>query len=338
MKEEIRRVSADYAARGTSIAYASIGESDDARYPCRCQCSKCRAVEIEEGSRGRLLLRFTNSVAPTWRRSFPTSGSACWPTIPGESRQDHQTPLQRDHPPGRYRVLLQQADLRSAKQEFRDDLLLGVEDRGVVSISGTRSPTSITRCCRTPEPPRPGAERQFFASHGVKGMFAEGRPTGARRHPALEMAELRSWVLAKLMWDPSLDGQKLMKSSAGAATGPAADGILGLSERHPRCRGGQRRLAGLGEIRPPRLTPSFLSSIRSAGMGDICKRPNARPKRSGTSCQGAGRPLPVLYVFIMALGGDAGPGRLSRRAMPLPIRFRTPTTISSRLPERMRYR
>ncbi len=50
-----------------------------------------------------------------------------------------------------------------------------------------------------------GANMRFFQAHGVKGVFEEGAYAG----PGEEMAELRSWVLAQLLWNPQLDDRKL---------------------------------------------------------------------------------------------------------------------------------
>lgn len=52
-----------------------------------------------------------------------------------------------------------------------------------------------------------GPNVRFFQNHGVKGLFEQGAYQGN----GAEMAELRSWVLARLMWDPTLDDRSLIK-------------------------------------------------------------------------------------------------------------------------------
>jgi hypothetical protein len=66
-----------------------------------------------------------------------------------------------------------------------------------------------------------GPNIKFFAEHNVKGIFEQGAYTtnGA------EMAELRAWVLAKLLWDPSRDGQQLIDEFIDSYYGPAAGHI-----------------------------------------------------------------------------------------------------------------
>jgi hypothetical protein len=59
---------------------------------------------------------------------------------------------------------------------------------------------------------------KFFADHNVTGIFEQGAYTtnGA------EMAELRAWVLAKLLWDPTRDGEALINEFIEGYYGPAA--------------------------------------------------------------------------------------------------------------------
>jgi hypothetical protein len=63
-----------------------------------------------------------------------------------------------------------------------------------------------------------GPNVKFFADHNVKGIFEQGAYTtnGA------EMAELRAWMLAKLLWDPTRDGAALVNEFVENYYGPAA--------------------------------------------------------------------------------------------------------------------
>jgi hypothetical protein len=63
-----------------------------------------------------------------------------------------------------------------------------------------------------------GPNVKFFVDHNVKGIFEQGAYTtnGA------EMAELRAWVLAKLLWDPSRSGDQLVEEFLEGYYGPAA--------------------------------------------------------------------------------------------------------------------
>ena len=66
-----------------------------------------------------------------------------------------------------------------------------------------------------------GPNVKFFVDHNVKGIFEQG----AYQSYGSEMAELRAWVLAKLLWDPTRDGQKLADEFIEGYYGPAAPEI-----------------------------------------------------------------------------------------------------------------
>lgn len=58
---------------------------------------------------------------------------------------------------------------------------------------------------------------KFYADNGVKGLFNEGDAMGGG-----EFGELRSWVLAQLMWNPSQNAQQLIDEFVTNVYGPAA--------------------------------------------------------------------------------------------------------------------
>lgn len=58
-----------------------------------------------------------------------------------------------------------------------------------------------------------------FASRGVKGVFDQGNSS---KGGGGELAELRSWVLARLLWDPDQDGEALIREFVRGVYGPAA--------------------------------------------------------------------------------------------------------------------
>jgi hypothetical protein len=65
-----------------------------------------------------------------------------------------------------------------------------------------------------------GPNLRFFAAHHVRGVFEEG----AYGSFGAEMAEMRAWVLAQLMWNPQQDDRALIKEFMegyyGAASQP----------------------------------------------------------------------------------------------------------------------
>lgn len=63
-----------------------------------------------------------------------------------------------------------------------------------------------------------GPNVRFFHRHGVKGLMEQG----AYQSCGAEMAELRAWLLARLLWDPTLDDQKLIREFLEGYYGKAA--------------------------------------------------------------------------------------------------------------------
>jgi len=63
-----------------------------------------------------------------------------------------------------------------------------------------------------------GPNVRFFVDNGVKGIFEQG----AYQSYGAEMAELKAWVLAKLLWNPRLDDRKLIDEFLDGYFGPAA--------------------------------------------------------------------------------------------------------------------
>lgn len=62
---------------------------------------------------------------------------------------------------------------------------------------------------------------RFFVEHGVKGIFEQG----AYQSYGSEMEELRGWLLAKLLWDPKQDADKLVDQFLDGYYGSAAPSI-----------------------------------------------------------------------------------------------------------------
>lgn len=66
------------------------------------------------------------------------------------------------------------------------------------------------------------ANLRFFHTNGVRGVFEQG----AYQSHGSEMAELRAWVLAQLLWNPQQDGRALMREFLEGYYGPAAAPVL----------------------------------------------------------------------------------------------------------------
>ncbi|MCP4610251.1 MAG: DUF4838 domain-containing protein [Planctomycetes bacterium] len=216
-KELVKNLKANLR-KNPAATIASVSQND---WHGNCQCAKCAAVDKEEESPAGLMLRFVNSVADDIKEEFPNVAIS---TLAYQyTRKPPKYVKPRDNVIVRLCSIecsfsIPLADERN--QKFRDDII------GWSKISNRLYIWDYTTNFRHHIMPHPnlrvlGPNVKFFAEHNVKGIFEQGAYTtnGA------EMAELRAWVLAKLLWDPSRDGQELIDEFIDGYYGPAAGHI-----------------------------------------------------------------------------------------------------------------
>jgi len=197
---------------------ASVSQND---WHGNCQCAKCTAVEKAEGSPAGLMLQFVNDVAEDIEEEFPHVA------ISTLAYQYTRRPPKHVKP--RDNVIVRLCSIEASfstplvnerNKPFRDDIV------GWSKICDRLYVWDYTTNFRHHIMPHPnlrvlGPNVKFFADHSVKGIFEQGAYTtnGA------EMAELRAWVLAKLLWDPNRDGDELIDEFIEGYYGPAAPHI-----------------------------------------------------------------------------------------------------------------
>ncbi|NQT02409.1 MAG: DUF4838 domain-containing protein, partial [Planctomycetes bacterium] len=125
-----------------------------------------------------------------------------------------------------------------------------------------------------------------------KGIFEQGAYTtnGA------EMAELRAWVLAKLLWDPSRDGQQLIDEFIEGYYGPAAGQVRDyLNVTHDAVEASEDWL-GCFE----KNTAKYLSfETLSKGWKHLKAAEAAVKNDSDMRFRVQVAQLPVMYTFMM---------------------------------------
>jgi hypothetical protein len=197
---------------------ASVSQND---WHGNCQCSRCAAIEKEEGSPAGLMLRFVNAVAEDIEGEFPNVA------ISTLAYQYTRKPPKYTRPRQNVIVRLCSIECSFSKpladernKAFRDDII------GWSKICNRLYIWDYTTNFRHYVMPHPnllvlGPNVNFFVENNVKGIFEQG----AYQSYGAEMAELRAWVLAKLLWDPSRDGQELIDEFIDGYYGPAATHI-----------------------------------------------------------------------------------------------------------------
>jgi len=218
MRKELIKNLRERLRNNPAATIASVSQND---WYGNCQCSKCAAIENEEGSPAGLMLRFVNAVAEDIEEEFPNVA------ISTLAYQYTRKPPKITKPRPNVIVRLCSIECSFSKplsdernKEFRDDIV------GWSKICNRLYIWDYTTNFRHYIMPHPnlrvlGPNVKFFVDHNVKGIFEQGAYTSN----GAEMAELRAWVLAKLLWDPKLDGQKLIDEFIAGYYGPAGPHI-----------------------------------------------------------------------------------------------------------------
>ena len=218
MRRELVKNLRERLRTNPAATIASVSQND-----CfgNCQCGRCTAIDTEEGSPAGSLLRFVNAVATDIEPEFP---NVALDTL---AYQYTRKPPVHVRPRPNVIVRLCSIECSFSKpladernKAFRDDLLgwSKICDRLYVWDYTTNFANYVL--------PHPnlrvlGPNIRFFVDHGVQGVFEQG----AYQSYGSEMAELRGWVLAKLLWDPSRDPQKLIDEFLDGYYGPAARSV-----------------------------------------------------------------------------------------------------------------
>ncbi len=200
--------------RNPAARIASVSQND---WHGNCQCPRCAAIEKAEGSPAGLMLRFVNAVAEEIEQEFPRVA------ISTLAYQYTRKPPKLTRPRDNVIVRLCSIECSFSRpladernKAFRDDIV------GWSKICDRLYIWDYTTNFRHHVMPHPnlrvlGPNIKFFADHNVKGIFEQG----AYGTYGAEMAELRAWVLAKLLWDPSRDGAALIDEFLAGYYGPA---------------------------------------------------------------------------------------------------------------------
>lgn len=187
-------------AQNPKAKYWSVSQNDNRDF---CTCSTCKAIDQAEGSPSGSIIRFTNQVAA----QFPDKTIS---TLAYEYGR-HAPKLTR--PAENVNIMLCSIEALRHKSITEDsisaDFVQDVKDWGqlandiivwdyVIQFPNLLSPFPNFHILQP--------NLQFFAEHGVNAMFEQGN-----REVGGEFAELRAYLISKLMWDPYLNVDSLTK-------------------------------------------------------------------------------------------------------------------------------
>jgi len=292
---------------------ASVSQNDWHGY---CQCSKCAAIDKREGSPAGSLLRFINAVAADIEEEFPNVA------ISTLAYQYTRKPPKLVKP--RHNVIVRLCSIECSfskplsderNKKFRDDIV------GWSKICNRLYIWDYTTDFRHYVMPHPnlrvlGPNVKFFVDHNVKGIFEQG----AYQSYGAEMAELRAWVLAKLLWDATRDGGKLIDEFIDGYYGAAGLHIKAyLNVTHDAVEASGDRLGCFSQH-----TAKFLSfETLSKGWGHLKAAEEAVKNDPDLRFRVQVAQLPVMYVFMMRWDELREKARAASADWPMPDSIKT---------------
>lgn len=187
-----------------------------------CQCPSCKAMDEKEGSPAGSLLYFVNSVAKEVEKEFPHV------IIETLAYQYTRKPPKTVRP--RKNVVIRLCSIECCFGHPLETDPLGNNPGFRSDIKGWNALTNrlyvwdyVTNFHHYVQPHpnlrvlKPNI--QFYVKNGVKGIFEQGNYSGGMHG---EMSQLRSWLLAKFLWNPEYDYETAMTEFCEAYYGPAA--------------------------------------------------------------------------------------------------------------------
>ncbi len=219
MRAELTRNALEWIRANPTAEIISISQNDMFGGGF-CECAACRQVVAEEGVESGVLLRFVNAVAEEIEKQYP---NILVETLAyGPTRQAPRVTRPRRN------VLMR---LCSIECDFGHPVGSGEHNRSFredLEAWSAISPQLFIwhYVCNYGDPlfPNPnlhtlaGDIRTFVASKAI-GLFEQGDGGSY----CGDLVELRAWLLAHLMWDPSRDEQALIREFLRGYYGAAAE-------------------------------------------------------------------------------------------------------------------
>lgn len=221
MRQELTARLRETIRKNPSPPIYSVSQNDWHGY---CTCKRCNELAKQYGGQSGIMLWFVNQVAEDLEKEFPDI------SLSTLAYQYTRKPPNMTIRPQK-NVIVQLCSIECSfsvpfeherNLSFRDDIIAWskITDRLYVWDYVTNF-----RHYFLPHPNLRvlGPNIRFLVGHKVKGLFEQGAYTTL----GAEFAELRGWVLAKLLWDPLLNDRELIETFVeGYYTKAAAPHIL----------------------------------------------------------------------------------------------------------------
>jgi len=214
MRKELTRVALEWIGKDPTAGIISVSQNDCGG---NCQCPNCRAVETEEGSPSGPLIRFVNAVAEDIEKQYPD--------VLVETLAYQYTRKPPLHVRPRNNVVVRLCSIEcdfarpldsDANAAFRDDM------RKWASIAPNLYVWDYVTDFASYIQPQPNMRvlapnLRFFVANNTIGVFEQGDSATT----VGDFVRLRTYLLAHLEWNPSLDPKQLTSEFLRGYYGPA---------------------------------------------------------------------------------------------------------------------
>ena len=206
----------EWIAKAPQATIFSVSQNDCFNF---CECKNCKALADQEGSQAGPLIAFVNAIADDIAKDHPDK------TIDTLAYQWGRKPPKTIRPRPNVCVRLcsieccfaHPLDVCETNKTFVDDIKgwnklcnrLYIWDY-VIDYSHSIMPFPNLRVLKP--------NIRFFVANGVKGIYEEA----CYFTKGSELAELRTYMMAKALWNPDADTDKAMGEFLAAYYGPAA--------------------------------------------------------------------------------------------------------------------
>jgi hypothetical protein len=199
-----------------------------------CRCPNCQALDDKEDSPQGSLLTFINQVASAVQKDFPGKYICTFAYAYSEKPPKTIKPA-----PNVFIRLCSFYNAPMWNHDPRQQEWSGLFANSVIGWSAITKNLTIWDYAQelnhhmmpVPNYHLLAPDMHGFATHGVRGYYAQGAQAG----PALPLEQLRAYLLAKLAWDSTYDVDQGINEFLTADFGPAAAPIhqyLNLLEQH----------------------------------------------------------------------------------------------------------
>ena len=213
--------------RDPTARYYGISQNDNGNY---CRCPQCAAVDEEEGSHAGTMVRFVNAVAEAVEKEFPDA------IVETLAYTYTRKPPKKTRP--RQNVIINLATIECdfarpipespypQNKSFMDDIVgWGRISRRILVWDYTTGFVHYPNAFPNVRSLR--GNLRFFRDNGVTAILEQGDSVGAHA----DFAELKTWLIAKWMWNPDLPEKELLDDFFAGYYGAAAPYVRRYFER-----------------------------------------------------------------------------------------------------------